>query len=275
MWGSIVGSLQRTVSRSRMGVSAAIKLKRQCDSVIGARLNSGILQESNGEAWLASKIAPSADFFVDVGANVGTWSLLFAAMMRAPRGLLFEPAPATVHKLRDAIEHAGLANLAVVASAVGDACGEATFQAEADYGETSSLIAGHSRLGSKSVTVPITTLDVELANRDINSVDFLKIDAEGYDLRVLIGAERLLQRQGIKVIQFEYNHPWAAAGSTLVAAYRLLEGNGYKMRLLKEDGLHVFDPTRTGEFFRYSNFVAYCSSQFEEMIESSPHQAIV
>lgn len=84
----------------------------------------------------------------------------------------------------------------------------------------------------------------------------LKIDAEGYDLHVLLGARGLLESRRIGVVQFEYNAPWARAGSTLSFAFQLLRGAGYRVFLLKAGGLYRFEPDRVGEYFHYSNFVA-------------------
>lgn len=48
----------------------------------------------------------------------------------------------------------------------------------------------------------LSTLDEYCEENGIDSIEFLKIDTEGYDYRVLVGAERMLERT--KYIQFEY-----------------------------------------------------------------------
>ncbi len=256
-WGNLVGSLQASAARSRTLSRLAVKLKGQCDSIIGRRLSSGIKLETNGEGWLADRIAPTSRLFVDVGANVGDWSLYFARQMPEPNGLLFEPAPITAKRLTEAVAASRLEGLAVITAAVSDSPGAAKFSAEPECGETSSLVLGHSQKDATTVDVTVVTLDQVLAERGIATVDMLKIDAEGFDLRVLNGARDYLSRRRIKVIQFEYNSPWAAAGSTLASAYGLLEGYGYTVRVLRGDGLWKFDPTSVGEFYRYANFVAW------------------
>ncbi len=96
----------------------------------------------------------------------------------------------------------------------------------------------------------------------------LKIDAEGYDLRVLQGAKQLLRDQSIGVIQFEYNRPWAEAGSTLSAALKLLESCGYKVLLLKSTGLYNLDHSFYGECFYYANFVAVAPAKMPLLQDS-------
>jgi Methyltransferase FkbM domain len=104
--------------------------------------------------------------------------------------------------------------------------------------------------------VQMSTIDLELDRLGLGQVDFLKIDTEGYDLRVLVGAASRLQRGDIGVVQFEYNKPWREAGSTLAAAYQLLEKHGYSVYLLRKDGLYSLRYALYGEYFEYSNFVA-------------------
>jgi hypothetical protein len=107
-------------------------------------------------------------------------------------------------------------------------------------------------------------LDHELLQRGWAEVDFLKIDAEGYDFNVLLGATQLLARQAVKIIQFEYNASWAAAGATLTRARRWLASNGYHVYALCKSRLANLDP-KAGEYFRYSNYVAL-SKAGEELV---------
>ncbi len=272
--GDFVGALQAAAARSRFMSKLAVKLKGQCDSVIGRRLSSGIDLRHNGEGWLADRIAPDALIFADVGANLGAWSLYFAKRMARANGILLEPAPKTVARLREVIASEQLVGLEIIAAAAGDQAAHATFCAEPGFGETSSLVKGHSLEVAELVTVPVVTLDQVLHERGIETLDMLKIDAEGYDLRVIFGARKYVARQAIKVIQFEYNAPWVAAGSTLTAAYGLLEQNGYTVRVLQKNGLWRFDPVKVGEFYRYANFVAWCPGPHAEKLDGD-HASLI
>jgi hypothetical protein len=114
--------------------------------------------------------------------------------------------------------------------------------------------------------VRVSTLDTEIAERKIASVDLLKIDAEGFDFHVLRGSEDSLNKQKINVIQFEYNSPWIESGATLAGAYAFLQARGYGVFLLRGPSLFRIDPNYVGEYFRYSNFVAArTNSHIEEI----------
>lgn len=97
----LVSLAQRGVGRSRLAVRLAVKIKNQCDMIVGAHMAAGNMLPVSGEEWLAGLLAPHTNNFVDVGANVGEWSLAFARRMAVePEGLLFEPSPQTASHLR-------------------------------------------------------------------------------------------------------------------------------------------------------------------------------
>jgi hypothetical protein len=59
----------------------------------------------------------------------------------------------------------------------------------------------HQKIGEVDITV--TTLDLFCQEKKIESLDLLKTDCQGFDLRVLRGAEKMLSAGRIKVIQSE------------------------------------------------------------------------
>lgn len=255
MYQAVAAFVQRQIARSRVGTNVAIKLKHQCDAILAARLGTSINFATSGESWLIEHIAPRSKFFIDVGANVGNWSREFASRMPGiARGIAFEPSPATAAELRNRL--ANYEGVEILECAVGERSGEATFYAETNCGETSSLIQNHSQINAKPLLVRVSTLDTEITERKIASVDFLKIDAEGFDFHVLRGCEDSLNNHKIDVIQFEYNFPWIESGATLAGAYAFLKARGYDVFLLRGPGLFRIDPTYVGEYFRYSMFVA-------------------
>ena len=222
--------------------------------MIRYHLAGGHRQEETGEAWLVRALAPTMKRFVDVGANLGDWTSLVREHAPQAEGLLFEPGQTALNGLRQRFgEERGLE---IVEAAVASEEGEAEFFEEPDAGEASSLVPGHAAAGAVARRVRLTTLDHALAERAIEHVDLLKIDAEGYDYEVMRGAVNSLRAHRFDVVQFEYNQPWARAGGTLAGAIGLLEGCGYQVRLLRDSGLMPIDHEFYREFFGYANFVA-------------------
>jgi len=272
----LAGFAQRTAGQSRTAVRLAVKIKNQCDMIIGAHMAAGHVLSVSGEEWLASLLAPHARNFVDVGANVGEWSLAFARRMTVePEGLLFEPSPETAARLRMVLAREGLDKLEVIERAASERAGQAMFYAEPGFGATSSLFAAANGVPALAVPVTLTRLDDELSVRSLPQIDFLKVDAEGNDFNALLGGENYISSRRISVIQFEYNSPWMLAGATLSRAFRFFQAHGYKVRLLKRGMLGELDIRRTGEFFKYSNFVAYCPSELGEILDRQKHCSVL
>ena len=272
----LAGLAQRNVGRSRTAVRLAVKIKNQCDMIIGAHMAAGKVLSASGEDWLASLLAPHVRNFVDVGANVGEWSLAFARRMTVePEGLLFEPSPETAARLRMVLAREGLEKLEVIERAASERAGQATFYAEPGFGETSSLFTTANNVSALAVPVNLTKLDDELSARSLSQIDFLKVDAEGNDFNALLGGENYISSRRISVIQFEYNSPWMLAGATLSRAFDFLQTYGYKVRLLKHGMLGELDIRRTGEFFKYSNFIAYCPSKLGEILDRQKHYSVL
>jgi FkbM family methyltransferase len=267
---------QRTAGQSRTAVRLAVKIKNQCDMVIGAHMAAGKVLSASGEEWLASLLAPHARNFVDVGANVGEWSLAFARQMTVePEGLLFEPSPETAAHLRMVLAREGLEKLEVIERAASERTGQAKFYAEPAFGETSSLFAAANDVPGLAVSVTLTKLDDELSARSLPQIDFLKVDAEGNDFNVLLGGENYISSQRITAIQFEYGSSWILAGATLSRAFGFFQAHGYKVRLLKPGLLGELDVRRTGEFFKYSNFIAYCPSELGKILDQQKHYSVL
>ena len=222
--------------------------------------------ETNGERWLLAKLAPSCARFVDVGANTGEWSetLLAQEGVRADvRGVLVEPSDSACAKLRAGV----LRNdrLELIQAVAADEDGVRTFFAEPGAGRTSSLDPRAAREDAIAMTVQATTIDQLAEARGWDTLDVLKIDAEGHDLDVLRGATRLLEAQAIGLVQFEYNDAWMLTGARLLDAMQLFERYGYEVFLLKGEALYTFPYSVYGEFYHYSNFIALASGAHPEL----------
>jgi len=229
-------------------------------------LQDGVYMDKNGEMSLIEAIAPNAKMAIDVGANVGDW--IYRYLAHAPSmwlGIAIEPVPATALLLRKNIPITHINQIEIKELAVGDVVGKFSIFAEENDGECSSFVRDHTKNGHELV-VEVTTIDNEWTEAGCPFIDFLKIDAEGYDLKVLRGATKFIASQQVGVIQFEYNAPWARSGSTLFEALTILSNAGYLTRLLKKEGLIEFNYDSVGEIFSYCNFVSALPSHHESRL---------
>ena len=259
---------QRQVARSPFLVRVAVLIRNQCRCVIKYHLAESPDVNQTGEVWLRKMVAPQCFSFIDVGANVGEWLAAIVAEKGTQQfaALAFEPSSSAFTSLQK--RFAGDARIELVEAAAGDAPGQAEFFEEYDSGKGSSIVSDFNRATGTRRTIDVTTLDREVAKRAWNAVDYLKIDAEGYDLRVLRGSSSLLQQQRVGIVQFEYNRAWQLAGDTLYGALSLLKGYGYETYVLKRDGLYTLNYMLYEEYFEYSNFVAV-SPKFAELLKGT------
>lgn len=134
------------------------------------------------------------DCVLDIGANVGDWTLAMALRVGAGgRVLAFEPVPylaETIAKTarinrKDQVE---VHNLALSAT-------DGTAEFSVEQGNSGGSRLGRMEGDFAMTTVPTRRLDSLLSERpDIDRIDFIKIDVEGHELEVLEGARASLTR---------------------------------------------------------------------------------
>jgi FkbM family methyltransferase len=159
-------------------------------------------------------IKPGA-IVLDVGANVGAYSLLFA-QWAGPSGKVyaFEPAP---QEFRGLVRHVALNSMSAIVTPVHAAMSDAPSQARFVVGGS----AGQGRLASAAdtdehvVTVPVSTIDEFCARHSIVP-DFIKIDVEGSEAAVIRGARETLRCCRGRLSMFVEVHPavWPHIGTS-------------------------------------------------------------
>ena len=143
---------------------------------------------------LAGAVRPGG-VFVDVGANVGWFSMTVAAHRPSSTVWAVEPLPATADRLAENIAAAELARVVIHRVLLGAADGTAELVATVDPAFAHVSGAGRSRTGTQpgTVTCPATTLDRLWEDAGRPRVDAVKVDVEGAELEVLAGAGVLLR----------------------------------------------------------------------------------
>lgn len=265
---SAADRIQRLIARSPLLVRAAVLVRNQCRCIIKYHLAESPDVNETGEVWLRRAIAPRASTFMDVGANVGEWLAEIAALKAGSefRAVAYEPSNSAFAKLSE--RFAGNPQVTLRNCAAGDRAADLEFFEEERAGKGSSLVSDFVAAAGRKRIVQAVRLDDEIATLGWEHVDLLKIDAEGYDMRVMAGAQRLFEQQRIGAVQFEYNRAWQLAGDTLYAAMRFLEQRGYEVFVLKRDGLYTLNYNVYEEFFEYANFVAL-APEFASIKEQS------
>jgi len=165
------------------------------------------------EAALVRASLPEGGAFVDVGANIGFFTL-FAAARTGPAGrvVALEPHPALAEALRENVAMNGLRTVEVLQLAAWDAAGTATLAGFSEDGGNRgvSTLAGASAEGAPAFEVRCGSLDEVLGGVGMDAVDLVKGDEEGAEPRELRGMRRGLRAGRYRRVLLEL-HPWAYA----------------------------------------------------------------
>jgi FkbM family methyltransferase len=128
------------------------------------------------------------DVCVDVGGNIGLTAVLTGALAPKGKAYFFEPDPKNFKHLKRTIEANGFDNFVAINAAVG--------------AEPGRLMMNHLASSSHAALFPqenqfeieLVTIDGWAKSVKLEKLDFLKIDVEGLEKDVLIGAKETIQR---------------------------------------------------------------------------------
>jgi FkbM family methyltransferase len=176
--------------------------------------------------FFPSFVPRDGDFVVDVGANQGIFTCYAAKW--TPRGWVYavEPDTDNLAWLKAHLELNHISNATVIAKCVGDRTGRAYFRKGACSG--TGCVVDATEAGPDIVEVDEVTLGELMVAHRLSRIDLLKIDAEGFEARVLSGAADSLE--SIRRIVLEYHSPMLADETQ-----RILQGKGF--RLLQNPGV--------------------------------------
>ncbi|HEY3855114.1 MAG TPA: FkbM family methyltransferase [Verrucomicrobiae bacterium] len=189
---------------------------------------------------------------VDVGANVGHFSLECNRALPNRRILAFEPCGDTFNKLRENV--ACHPNITTCRAALGSKSGTASLNIleKSEFNSLLSLSDKEPTSNDKMERVTVKTLDEVVAESKLKAVDFLKTDTEGFDVEVLKGAESLLAKRSIKLVLCEVGfHADDNRHTPFSAVWKLLAAGGF-------DLFGFYDQSR----FRRAGALDYCNALF-------------
>jgi FkbM family methyltransferase len=145
----------------------------------------------HSEMLIWRQVLRQGDLFIDVGANIGAYTIWAGELGAAVIAL--EPAEDTFGLLRENIALNGYPVNAIQAAA-GAVCGTVRFTSGQDT---------VNRMDPEGVAeTPMVTIDSVIEDRTVAG---MKVDVEGFEIEVLRGCERALSERRIRLIQLEWN----------------------------------------------------------------------
>lgn len=213
---------------------------------------------------------------VDVGANVGEYSELLLQKTNA-FVFAFEPLPEAFVKL-NSLSSNSKNHLIAVNVGLGNIEGHLDLK----FGENSHLasfaqgvqeIGYVARSNTKAYKARVAKLDtfMEQMLDFAPEVDLLKIDVEGFEWEVLLGARNTIEKMRPKLIQIEFNLHQLFVSKSILQFSKLLQGYKLAQMLPKRAGLVKRDPGESlSNLYSYSNYVFVRSDFWSEFFQSSP-----
>jgi FkbM family methyltransferase len=178
------------------------------------------LHEFSEMAFLLHVLTPD-DCFVDVGANVGSYTILACAARKA-RGYSFEPVPSTFNRLVDNIRLNDLENrVTALNCGVADRAGEMRFTVS--EGCQDHVVASGEDPANQ-LAVKVVSLDSVLGS---TSANLIKIDVEGFETPVLMGARETLSNPKLHSVIMEVNGSGRRYGYSDEDLVRLITDFGF------------------------------------------------
>jgi FkbM family methyltransferase len=228
----------------------------------GRGYNNCCTPKKTGEEKLIKLISKSNPHLcIDVGANVGDFSESLLKNTKS-RVISFEPLPYAFKK--PTLLKSNFPNRIILNNC---GVGDKNSFLMLNYSNQNSVFASFSKevnqidyvknANTKKIKVKVITLDSYFKkNKIIGNIDLLKIDTEGFEYEVLLGAKGLISQRRIKFIQLEYNWHQLFRRHTLFNLGLLLKDYDLYQLLPFGKGLVKRDiKSPETNIFHYSNFV--------------------
>jgi len=228
--------LKRSGSKAAFDIDYGLKIYLELsnpftwDLVLGKDLEKDVKQEF-------SQNVNEGDTVIDVGAHIGEYTLLGAKLV-GDKGFIIsvEPDHYTVKSLKENIILNDFKNCLVLEKAVGEKAETKSLYkvSEEDvYGYLDPYVLNKKLM--KHSEIEVTTIDEIILSKNLNLVNLLKIDVEGFEYEVLLGCNDALKKNKIKKIIIEL-HPkylkYKGINEDLI--YTFLKKHGFKIKKIQE-----------------------------------------
>lgn len=129
---------------------------------------------------------------IDVGTNIGETLLNFAKINRDGRNIGFEPVPYLFGAARRNIELNAFSNILLENLALSSTEGDLVFNIATQNNSGGIYLSTPSETSDASCKIDVTTLDKYVSANNVANISLIKIDVEGFEIKVLKGAEKTI-----------------------------------------------------------------------------------
>jgi len=236
-------------------------------SLTGMNIGGGANVADSGELnvlyYIKEKLSASGKrdglVLFDVGANIGDYTLLLNEVFGSNAQIhSFEPSAKTYNKLTQNLE--GKTKSLSYNFGLGDKNFRTVLYTDKDESGLASVFKrklDHYNIDmNQSEDIEIKTLDSFCSEKNIKHINFLKLDVEGNEKKVIEGAKEMINAGKIDFIQFEFGGTSIDARTYFQDYYYLLH-QGYQIYRIVKDGVYpIAEYSEVFETFLPTNFLA-------------------
>ena len=224
-WSAVADYVRWNVGRRLMREDHVLPMANDAVIIVSNRQNFAtlsytcVLWDFADMLFLMHLLRPG-DLFLDVGANVGGYTILASAVAGA-RAIAFEPVPATFAELCRTLRVNGIEALAQpMQLGLGDV--EQTLTMTAELGGLNHIVTNREAAGT--VAVPVRRLDDVLGDMPCR---LIKLDAEGFEMNILRGAPRTLAASSLAALIVELNGSGERYGNSDASVHEAITAYGF------------------------------------------------
>lgn len=222
--------------------------------------------KQHGEEWILSRLQGQLNTIYDVGCNIGEWTRMARKFNPTANIHMFEVMPKTYRNMLSNIpidenmhpNGFGLSNI----------FGKIAMKYSPGYSAVSTQVMNLRIDDSYIQHGLVLPGDDYTESRDIQQIDFLKIDVEGAEEQVLKGFQKCLEQKRIRIIQFEYGLISILTKWLLKDAYEYLTPYGFRLGRLTDGKVEFHEYRLFDETFNGPDYVAvHIDSGFIPLLE--------
>jgi FkbM family methyltransferase len=174
-------------------------------SAMGAAIISTRQYEPDFVALIRANL-PVGGVFLDIGANEGVFSIV--AAKTASRVIAVEPQSRLIPVIQENLRLNGIENVTIIRAAISDQLGTGTLHLSSDMNNGSTALSRNTRYPGMTETTPLMPLTELFDQLSLETVDFMKMDIEGYEYEAILGSPEIFQKQRIRAfcVEFHLDH---------------------------------------------------------------------
>jgi FkbM family methyltransferase len=191
---------------------------------------------------LLIELAEKDDVVLDIGANIGETSLRLAQKVQSNgKVFAFEPAQINYKQLQKTLSLNNLKHITAYPLGIGASEGKLTLYTIDQHNKGKNKIADNEPVGARNEAIELTTIDRFVQNHQLENVDLIKIDIEGYEMNALQGGQETLKKFRPKLFIEVDNQNLFEQEASAKELFNYLMAHNYE--LTKADKMQLLDLT--------------------------------